>query len=88
MITSINSTDNRIVNFNGNIKTASNKTLARLHYIKFLQAEDKFFKTSAIYEQQTSDLSLKTIKTVGRGLRDFAKLAYERLASAYYYNKH
>ena len=87
MITAINS-NNKTTNFKGNIKTASNQALARLHYIKFLKAEDKFFKTSALYERQTEDLSLKTIKTVAQGIKDFAKLTYERLASAYYYNKH
>jgi hypothetical protein len=73
--------------FSGNIKLASNNTLARLHYINFLKAEDKFFKTSEVYERQTKDLSLKTILTFGKAVKNLTKMAYERALSAYYFNK-
>ena len=75
------------VNFGGNVKLASSKTLARLHYIKFLKAEDEFMNTSEVFENQTSDLYLKTITTFAKAVKNFGKMAYERIASAYYYKK-
>lgn len=86
MIQAINTTDNRTT-FAARNYIPSNKVLARLHYIKFLKAEDNFFKTTAIYENQTNDLSLKTIITFARAIKNFGQMAYERIASKYYFTK-
>ena len=86
MIKPINSNCDNI-SFGGNVKLASSKTLARLHYIKFLKAEDEFMNTSKVFENQTSDLSLKTITTFAKAVKNFGKMAYERVVSAYYYKK-
>jgi hypothetical protein len=86
MIKSINTADTQ-TSFCARNYTPSNKTMARFHYLKFLKAEDKFFKTTEIYEQQTKDLSLKTISTFGKAIKNFGEMAYQKLASMYYYTK-
>ena len=86
MIPAINSSD-YTTNFNGNIKLASNKTLSRLHYIKFLKAEDKFYKSTEDLERHMNNWSLLVPMKAAKAIKDFGKLLYERCASAYYFNK-
>jgi len=86
MIPAINSSSN-ITNFNGNIKLASNKTLSRVHYMKFLKEEDNFFKSSEELEQHMNNWSLLVPVKAAKAIRDFGKMTYEKLTSAYYYYK-
>lgn len=85
MITKISTADT--TTFEARFKKPSNKTLARVHYINFLKAEDKFFKESDIFAQQQKDLSLKTIVTFGKAVKHVLKMGYERALSAYYFKK-
>ena len=84
MITPINSNTKPVTFGNHHV---SNKALARLHYIKFLKAEDKFMENTKIYEQQTSDLSLKTILTAAKAFKNFGNMVFEKLVSAHYFYK-
>lgn len=86
MIPAINSSDNT-ANFNGRIKVISNKAYSRWHYMKFLKAEDKFYKSTEDLELHMENWSLKTPYKAAKAIKDFAQMAYERLISAYYFNK-
>lgn len=77
----------KITNNYKKVKKAPNEALARTHYIKFLNEENKFSSASDKLEESIDNWSLKLPFDFCSVLFHFGKMCSQKLKSVYYYQK-